>query len=164
MSMNMSRFITPSKNLENLKDILPPFQSPWRSATRILPSQHSTQKHKSLRKSMGRAGRPRVSGHHRPRLSRGLGGLGGLGGVGNGEQPSSGFVRTPLKSGKRLSSIIAPVQFQLHLNSARKSMAATGLGLGTPRASLDDVYEEVCEFIFCSLFSPYSPHILFLLL
>ncbi|KAG8802584.1 hypothetical protein FRC16_009257 [Serendipita sp. 398] len=119
-----SFFFSPSKNMENLKDILPPFQSPWRSVTRSRTYNHSPRK--SGRVSIGR---PRLS-IHRPRLSGAR--LGS----------SSSFIRTPLKSGKRLSNIIAPIQYTpIHR-----------LGNATPRASLDDVYEEVNEGHYISLF------------
>ncbi|KAG8840921.1 hypothetical protein FRB91_005521, partial [Serendipita sp. 411] len=112
-----SFFFSPSKNMENLKDILPPFQSPWRSVTRSRTYNHSPRK--SGRVSIGR---PRLS-IHRPRLSGAR--LGS----------SSSFIRTPLKSGKRLSNIIAPIQYTpIHR-----------LGNATPRASLDDVYEEIVD-------------------
>ena len=118
-----SLFISPSRGMEDLKDILPPFQSPWRSVVRSNAYNRSTPR-KSVgltpRKSIGQTsrGQRRISGH-RPRLSKGLTG-------------SSSFLRTPLKSGKRLSSIIPPVGYL----SAVPTHA-------TPRASLDEVYEEV---------------------
>lgn len=120
---SMSIFITPSKNQENLKDILPPFQSPWRSVNRAQKFPR-----KSIKTPGG--GRPRISGWmtaHKPRPSRDA----------LASSSSSSFIRTPLKSGKRLSSIIPPVNFILA--SGRRD----GTGQGTPRASLDDVYEEV---------------------
>ncbi|KAG8804864.1 hypothetical protein FRC17_005887, partial [Serendipita sp. 399] len=112
-----SFFFSPSVNMENLKDILPPFQSPWRSVNRSRMFNLSPRK--SGRVSIGK---PRLSGH-RPRLS----------GVRLGS--SSSFIRTPLKSGKRLSNIIAPIQY----SPVRR------LGNATPRASLDDVYEEIVD-------------------
>lgn len=120
-----SFFMTPTRGMEDLKDILPPFQSPWRSVTRSTAYHARNTPRKSVgmtpRKSIGRKsiGQRRISGH-RPRLSKGLMG-------------SSSFVRTPLKSGKRLSSIIPPVSY-----SAVPMHA-------TPRASLDDVYEEIVD-------------------
>jgi hypothetical protein len=99
-----SFFYSPGDGMENLKEILPPFQSPWRSVARS-------------KKSPRKSGRMSI---HRPRLSKGR------------LASSSSFVRTPLKSGKRLSSIVPPVSFPF-----------AKLGQATPRASLDDVYEEV---------------------
>jgi hypothetical protein len=101
-----SFFYSPGDGMENLKEILPPFQSPWRSVARS-------------KKSPRKSGRMSI---HRPRLSKGR------------LASSSSFVRTPLKSGKRLSSIVPPV-----------GLPFAKLGQGTPRASLDDVYEEVCD-------------------
>ena len=106
-----SFFYSPGDMMEDLKEILPPFQSPWRSVSR---AQRSPRKSGRLS-----TGKPRVS-THRPRLSKGR------------LASSSSFVRTPLKSGKRLSSIVPPVTFPL-----------VKIGQATPRASLDDVYEEV---------------------
>lgn len=99
-----SFFYSPGDGVEDLKEILPPFQSPWRSIARS-------------KKSPRKSGRISI---HRPRLSKGR------------LASSSSFVRTPLKSGKRLSSIVPPVGFPF-----------AKLGQATPRASLDDVYEEV---------------------
>jgi hypothetical protein len=99
-----SFFFSPGDGMEDLKEILPPFQSPWRSVARS-------------KKSPRKSGRVSI---HRPRLSKGR--LGS----------SSSFNRTPLKSGKRLSNIVPPISFPF-----------AKLGQATPRASLDDVYEEV---------------------
>lgn len=105
-----SFFYSPGDGMEDLRDIIPPFQSPWRSVSRVQKSPR-----KSGRMSSGKPNRPRPS---KGRLAS-----------------STSFVRTPLKSGKRLSNILPPVTFPL-----------AKFGQATPRASLDDVYEEVILF------------------
>jgi hypothetical protein len=111
-----SFFMTPGDNMEDLKDILPPFQSPWRSVTRSKIFNQPTPR-KSGRMSITR---PRISGARR-RSSKGL------------PSSSNSFLRTPLRSGKRLSHVIPPVNYT----------PSRALGPVTPRASLDDVFEEV---------------------
>lgn len=113
-----SFFLTPKKGMEELKDILPPFTSPWRSANRSSTHQGRTPR-KSGRLSMGRKSGRFSIGKNGPQLSNGR------------VVMSSSFVRTPLKSGRRLSSIIPPVSY-------------AAVGFATPRQSLDEVYEEVC--------------------
>jgi hypothetical protein len=119
---------TKAKGMEELKDILPPFQSPWRSVNRSRTYWDTVTPRKSIGKGRisGHGVGPRVSGTggKRPRSSKGR--------VGS----SSSFIRTPLKSGKRLSSIIPPVSY-----------APLAFGQATPRVSLDDVYEEVSFFL-----------------
>ncbi|PVG04890.1 hypothetical protein CPB86DRAFT_721454 [Serendipita vermifera] len=113
-----SFFMTPGDNMEDLKDILPPFQSPWRSVTRSRMFNQPTPR-KSGRISITK---PRISGARR-RLSKGQPGS------------SNSFVRTPLRSGKRLSNIVPPVNYT----------PSRALGPVTPRASLDDVFEEIVD-------------------
>lgn len=131
-----------------LKDILPPFQSPWRKRQFGNNGNRDSMAYSEWPGSVRRSVSPRKSG---------------LFGT-----PTQGgnFRRTPLKSGKRLSAIVPPLGsrgeeivrnggFGMSLNATLRG----GMPNGSPRVSLDEESEEASHEAFYDALGTDSRHV-----